>query len=90
MTSKGLLYSTEHLDGHYRAGFYINSALAPSYFTISQEEYVKIRGQYESYESYWDGPADSLIIFYDVQAQLDDRERQALEETQFYVSPEAQ
>ena len=67
----GLLYSLEFTGGQYRAGFYIGSAMTPSYFNIDEREYLKLRDRYAEFIDYWDGPPESQVIFYDAKAQVD-------------------
>jgi hypothetical protein len=66
-----ILYSSWYLNGKYGVSMYMGSALTPTDYEVERHTYTRIRDQYSDFESYWDGNANSLIIFYDVQAQLD-------------------
>jgi hypothetical protein len=79
-----ILYATEHMAGKYRAGYYINSALSPTWYDLERADYEKTRDQYQPFEEYWDGDHGNLIVFYDTAAQLEAHNAEAddLAETQ--------
>ena len=65
-----ILHSTWYLNGEYGVSMYIGSALTPTDYEVERHTYERYRDQYRDFEDYWDGNANSLIIFYDRDAQI--------------------